>query len=42
MKHELLRMLVYMVNSDVEKFKDGADGITLSVNELLISGELIP
>lgn len=42
MKHGLLRMLVHIVNSDVEKFKDGADGITLSVNGILISGAVIP
>lgn len=42
MKHGLLRMLVHIVNSDVEKFKNGADGITLSVNGILISGKVIP
>ena len=42
MKHGLLRMLVHVVNSDVERFKNGADGITLSVNGILISGTVIP
>lgn len=42
MKNLLLRTLGYVVNEDPEKFKDGADGITLSVNGMLISGVLIP
>ncbi|WP_227505816.1 hypothetical protein, partial [Acinetobacter sp. AG1] len=41
MKHAVLRMLVLMINSDLEKVKDGI-AVTLAVNGLMISGRIIP
>ncbi|MDO3664782.1 hypothetical protein [Acinetobacter higginsii] len=41
MKHIVLRMLVLMINSNLEKVKEGV-AVTLAVNGLLISGRIIP
>ncbi|MDM1020290.1 hypothetical protein QSV37_08220 [Acinetobacter sp. VNK23] len=41
MKHVVLRMLVLMINSDLEKVKEGV-AVTLAVNGLMISGRIIP
>ncbi|CAM4345295.1 hypothetical protein MMP66_00485 [Acinetobacter dispersus] len=41
MKHIVLRMLVLMINSNLEKVKEGV-AVTLAVNGLIISGRIIP
>lgn len=42
MKNRLLKYLVYLINRTPEEFKDGADGITLNVNGMLITGNMVP
>ena len=42
MRNTLLRALVFAISKDPETYKDGADGITLSVGGTLISGILVP
>lgn len=42
MKNRLLKYPVYLINENPEEYKDGADGITLSVNGMLITGQLVP
>lgn len=42
MKNRLLKYLVYFTNLKPEEYKEGADGISLSVNGILITGRLVP
>lgn len=42
MRNTLLRAIAFTLNKDPEKYKDGADGITLNVGGMLISGILVP
>lgn len=42
MRNTMLRALVFAINKDAETYKDGADGITLNVSGMLISGILVP
>lgn len=42
MRNTLLRAIVFTLNKDPESYKDGADGITLNVGGMLISGILVP
>lgn len=42
MRNTLLRAVAFTLNKDAEAYKDGADGITLNVGGMLISGTLVP
>ncbi|WEI20143.1 hypothetical protein PY247_10705 [Acinetobacter proteolyticus] len=42
MRNFELRMLAYLVSESPEKYKDGGDGLTLVVNGMLMSGNIIP
>ncbi|RZG63975.1 hypothetical protein EXE25_18115 [Acinetobacter bouvetii] len=42
MNNLLLKNIVYLLNMEPDKYADGADGVTLSVNGTLITGKLIP
>ncbi|WP_336139000.1 hypothetical protein [Acinetobacter ursingii] len=42
MKNLELKLLACLINKDADKYENGADGVTLIINGLVVSGIIIP